>query len=80
MHERFGDEHGTHSARLDALDSALAAATMHVEHLFDEEVREVELAGRISRREKVHGLDPSHEVISPVGRSIEHTLDIAKRA
>ena len=47
MKAQFGDEHGTHTARLDALYGALATAGMHVEHLFDEEERELELACRI---------------------------------
>lgn len=77
MHEQFGDEHGTHEARLAALDSALASAAMHVEHLHDEEAREIDLAQRIVARETVHG---GHEVTSPVGRNHKHTLAIAGRA
>lgn len=69
-HEQYGAHH---TARLGQLDQALATASMAVGHLADEEEREVELAGRIISRAKVHGND---EVVSPVGRPHAETLRI----
>lgn len=63
-----------HVGRLRQLSAALATARMALEHLADEEPREVDLANRIIRRETVHG---PHEATSPVGRSYEETLRIA---
>lgn len=63
-----------HAGRLAQLGTALSTARMAVEHLVDEDVRELDLAKRIVRRDKVHGND---EAISPVGRSYDETLRIA---
>lgn len=63
-----------HSGRLAQLGAALSTAHMAIEHLVDEEAREVDLARRIVAREKVHGQDEAH---SPVGRSYDETLRIA---
>jgi hypothetical protein len=63
-----------HEGRLGQLRTAVATARMAVEHLVDEEVREVDLAQRIVRRDKVHGQD---EAASPVGRPYVETLRIA---
>lgn len=65
-----------HEARLGQLGGALDTAVMAIEHLVDEEVREVDLANRIIAREKVHG---EHEVADPLGRPYEDTLRIAGR-
>jgi hypothetical protein len=75
IHDKFEDEYGTHQGRLAAFDAALATAAMHVDHLHDEEDREIELAKRIVSRAQVHG----GEVISPLGRRYEHSLAIAER-
>lgn len=63
-----------HEGRLGQLSAAAATARMAVEHLVDEDAREVDLAKRIVRREKVHG---DNEVASPVGRPHAETLRIA---
>jgi hypothetical protein len=63
-----------HEGRLGQLSTAVATARMAIEHLVDEDARELDLAKRIVRRDKVHGQD---EAISPVGRSYEETLRIA---
>ena len=77
MHQAFEDDHGTHRSRLEALDSALGTAGMHVSHLFDEEQREADLAVRILNRETVHGSDEARD---HSGRSIEHMRAIARAA
>ena len=80
MHEQFEDgteKHGhTHAPRLHAIDGALDNAAMHIQHLHDEEAREVDLAQRILRRETVHEKD---EVRDHSGRSLDHTRTIAAR-
>jgi hypothetical protein len=63
-----------HEARLGQLAAALDTAVMAVEHLVDEEAREVDLANRIIARDTVHG---QHEVVSPVSRAHADTLRIA---
>lgn len=70
MHEQYPD----HEARLGQLDAALDTASMAVQHLADEEAREVELARRLVRREKVHG---DNEVVDPHGRPFENVLQRA---
>lgn len=76
MHEQFQDEHGTHAARLGAIDGALDSSAMHIEHLHAEEEREVELAQRILDRAKVHGNDEARDHSA---RSLDHTRAIAAR-
>jgi len=63
-----------HAGRLGQLDTALSTARMAIEHLADEDARELDLARRIVRRDRVHG---DNEVVSPVGRSYDETLRIA---
>ncbi len=76
LHDQFEDEPRTHLSRLEQLDHALATVAMATDALFDEEIREVELARRIVSRAKVHG---DNEVHSPNGRPIEHIKIIAGR-
>lgn len=64
-----------HEARLAQFTAALDTAVMAVEHLVDEEAREVDLANRIVARDTVHG---QHETSSPVNRAHAETLRIAK--
>lgn len=64
-----------HEVRLGQLVAALDTAVMAVEHLVDEEAREVDLANRIVARDTVHG---QHEASSPVGRAHAETLHIVK--
>lgn len=63
-----------HAGRLGQLGTALSTARMAVEHLADEDARELDLARRMVRRDKVNG---DNEVVSPVGRSYDDTLRIA---
>jgi hypothetical protein len=77
MRAQFGEHH---AGRLGQLDQAVATAVMAVQHLVDEEAREVDLANRIIAREKVHGSDASNEVSSPISRDYADTLRIAGRA
>lgn len=63
-----------HEVRLGQLAAALDTAAMAVEHLVDEETREVDLATRIVNRDTVHG---HHEATSPVNRPFQDTLRIA---
>jgi membrane-bound lytic murein transglycosylase MltF len=64
-----------HEVRLGQFTAAIDTAVMAVEHLIDEEAREVDLANRIVARDTVHG---QHEATSPVGRTHSDTLRIAK--
>jgi len=78
LHAQFEDEVGTHRSRLLQLDGALTNAAVAAENLFDEEVREVDLATRIMERATVHGSD---EVRSPIpGRSHKDYAVVARRA
>jgi hypothetical protein len=57
MHDQFPENSG----RLGQLDSALATADMAVEHLFDEEMRHVDLVKRIlSTPRGLRADDPSN--------------------
>lgn len=66
-----------HESRLAQFDSAMATALMAVEHLADEQVRELELAKRRLDRATVHGSD---EVMSPLGHGLEHARAVLAHA
>ena len=74
VHGMYGAHH---AARLAQLDGALDTAAMAVQHLLDEEEREVDLAQRILNRATVHGND---EAKSPTERSMDEIRRIAGKA
>jgi hypothetical protein len=76
LHAKFEDEVKTHGARLEQLDAFLANVSMAVDHLFDEEEREVDFAVRFLEQEADKGL-----ITSPVaGRDRKHFKVVAGRA